>query len=940
MVDGRVDLDRDGRVGAADTDGGDTGTVSLASMLDTTGDNADGDCILAGAGNDELLGGTGSDHLASGDGTDLALGGDGNDLVLGDEGVDVVLGGPHHDVLVGGLGDDHLLGGDGDDRLHGNEGADDLVGGTDESGAGDGQDVLLGGREPDVLAAENAAVVSASIVSAVTDPGVPWQDDVAVPASVTAGGSSDLRFDDSAVVCDDGEADRWLTLLVGDGQDGTPAQSPGTPLAYDELYGGYGCDWVFGSTGDDLVRGGQDDDVVEAGPGDDIAHGDDGDDVVVGGSSVDPTEDTPVTIGRSGAGSPDGGDVVRGDGGPDGIDGSDLVAGDNALPVLVAAADGVTGPSYTLQLHDVATAAGGAPDAVVSGRDTLDGGAETDRLFGQGDADTVDGGSGDDYAEGNSGGDVLAGSAGDDDLVGGSSAADGLPLGVDALRLGDTLDAAPYDASASGLLDGDDTIDGGVGQDVALGDNGRVTRPADRDGGRDVATTDETDGTVEQTSGVDTLTGGADDDRLLGGDDDDRIDAGDGDDYVEGNAGADTASGGAGDDAVIGGSSVSPAGDGTIGQLPVATMPDGDDVLRGDGGLADVVGSDLVLGDNATVLVLESGLAVTQLADVPVGAAAAAATSGDDTIDGGGAASAAPGAPDRVFGQGGDDVVTTGSAGDYVEGNSGADVLRSGAGDDDVIGGSSATDGRPLGLGGTRLGERVVPRLDTSAARVQDDVDEVHAGLGEDTVLGDNGRITRPTDGLQPVPDVAMADTRDATTYGSDELYGDEDHDVLYGQLDDGGSLGQGDLLDGGTGDDTLLGDLAVVKRTPAELLSGPRTLAIKSEFVREEVYRTGTIVPETWVPGGQGTNGGPDLALGGEGEDVLHLGGGDDLANGDGGDDAVFGGDGDDALWGGLDHDRIFGGFGADDLDLKSALATRRRTPTPGAPRTRTARS
>ena len=58
------------------------------------------------------------------------------------------------------------------------------------------------------------------------------------------------------------------------------------------------------------MRGGQDDDVVEAGPGADIAYGDEGDDVVIGGSSVDPTQDTRYTTDRSGgAGSPDAGDT-------------------------------------------------------------------------------------------------------------------------------------------------------------------------------------------------------------------------------------------------------------------------------------------------------------------------------------------------------------------------------------------------------------------------------------------------------------------------------------------------------------------------------------------------------------------------------------------------------------------------------------------------------
>ena len=98
VIGGRVDLDRDGD---ATNDAGDTGMIAMPSMLDT-GANTQGDCILAGDGNDELRGGTGSDYLGAGDGTDLADGGDGNDLLLGDGGTDVLLGGPHHDVLVGG----------------------------------------------------------------------------------------------------------------------------------------------------------------------------------------------------------------------------------------------------------------------------------------------------------------------------------------------------------------------------------------------------------------------------------------------------------------------------------------------------------------------------------------------------------------------------------------------------------------------------------------------------------------------------------------------------------------------------------------------------------------------------------------------------------------------------------------------------------------------
>ena len=315
-------------------------------------------------------------------------------------------------------------------------------------------------------------------------------------------------------------------------------------------------------------------------------------------------------------------------------------------------------------------------------------------------------------------------------------------------------------------------------------------------------------------------------------------------------------------------------------------------------------------------MLFDGSTPLVQLADVAGPTEPAAGTSGGDTIEGGGSLGTA--GTDQVFGQGGDDTISTSGAPDYIEGNSAADAIDSGRGDDDVLGGSSAQDGRPYGTDGLRLEQAMTPRLDPSAAGVTDGVDTVRAGAGDDTVLGDNGRVTRPVSG--PSPDVAMADDAAGVTSGSDQLYGGQDHDVLYGQLDDGttSTWGSGDRLEGGSGNDALLGDLAVVVRTPAPALSAPRTLAINSEAVSEQVYAASSVVPRTWVPEGSARVGGPDLALGGAGDDVLHLGGGADLGNGDAGADAIFGGDGDDAVWGGLEHDRLFGGHGDDMLDVK----------------------
>ncbi len=180
-----------------------------------------------------------------------------------------------------------------------------------------------------------------------------------------------------------------------------------------------------------------------------------------------------------------------------------------------------------------------------------------------------------------------------------------------------------------------------------------------------------------------------------------------------------------------------------------------------------------------------------------------------------------------MFGQGGDDTVTTGSAADYVEGNDGDDTISAGGGNDDVLGGSSATNGQAYGGTGGRLVADIAGRTDATAARVLDGVDTIDGGEGDDTVLGDNGRITRPAADA-PVPDVAMADITAGGTSGSDLLSGDKGDDVLYGQLDDGaaGAWGTGDQLEGGPGSDALLGDLAVTKLVPAADLGAPRTIA------------------------------------------------------------------------------------------------------------------
>ncbi len=92
------------------------------------------DVLIGGDGNDVLSGGTGDDVLRGGDGDDVLNGGAGNDSLEGESG---------DDVLVGGAGDDQLSGGEGNDtyRFNIGDGLDSLF----DSGSGSDTDTVVFG---------------------------------------------------------------------------------------------------------------------------------------------------------------------------------------------------------------------------------------------------------------------------------------------------------------------------------------------------------------------------------------------------------------------------------------------------------------------------------------------------------------------------------------------------------------------------------------------------------------------------------------------------------------------------------------------------------------------------------------------------------------------------------------------------------------------------
>jgi RTX calcium-binding nonapeptide repeat (4 copies) len=274
---------------------------------------------------------------------------------------------------------------------------------------------------------------------------------------------------------------------------------------------------------------------------------------------------------------------------------------------------------------------------------------------------TIVGTEGNDSIFGTAGPDVIATLGGDDSVVAGA--------GNDRICTGAGSDAVLAE-------DGDDSIDAGEGSDgvyyfTATGPvqmnfaTGVTTGAAGRDNllGVENAFGSDFDDTLIGNAemnvfsgggGTDRLDGGANSDALDGGAGDDTVSAGGGPDIVFGRGGSDRLDGGADDDKLFGGP--------------------GNDVLNGGAGEADSVSyidspsgvrADLAAGtssggENADRFTKVEGLAGSQVADQLVGDAK----------------------PNQLFGNDGNDTISTGAGSDFAGGGEGTDTTDAGAGRD------------------------------------------------------------------------------------------------------------------------------------------------------------------------------------------------------------------------------------------------------------------
>ncbi|MEQ1580975.1 MAG: putative Ig domain-containing protein [Steroidobacteraceae bacterium] len=286
---------------------------------------------------------------------------------------------------------------------------------------------------------------------------------------------------------------------------------------------------------------------------------------------------------------------------------------------------------------------------------------------------------------------------------------------------------------------------------------------------------------------------------------------------------------------------------------------------------------------------------------------------------------------DRLYGEGGNDVIATSAGEAYLDGGAGNDELYGGAHNDVLIGGAGddvlGGDSRVSRTFWTYAYGSGVDLTVTFNGQVTEDVvapgddfldggdgndrlfggggdDELVGGSGDDVLQGDTLFVPGGTRALfsnhGTTPEPLQGADRLSGGLGNDTLYGGGGNDVLRG--DDGidtllGGAGA-DLLFGGTGADILTGDDAAGAQGNDELHGGGDNDTLNGAGGNDFLF------------GDAGT----DTLLGGEGDDVLEGGDGDDfIVTGSAG---LYGQGGNDILRGGAGRDRLSGGSGNDRLE------------------------
>ena len=452
-----------------------------------------------------------------------------------------------------------------------------------------------------------------------------------------------------------------------------------------------------------------------------------------------------------------------------------------------------------------------------------------------------------------------------------------------------TLHVSVFNEIDTGLVGGDDILEGGAGDDLLSGGAGTDTASYAASAAAvsvnlytGTATGEGTDTLVS----IENVIGGSGDDSIWGTGGSNRLEGGLGIDHLYGSAGADFLFGDGQNDFVYGGTGSDELHGGSGYDL--LNGQDGDDTIYGDGGNDTIYGQ---LGDDI----------------IDGGANSDTITGGDgaDTINGGSGY-------DTISGQNGNDTINGGSEKDSIYGGDGNDILSGDAGDD-FINGGAGNDTIHGGIGNDTIygltGDDIINGNDgDDKLSGQDGNDTINGGIGQDRINGQGGRDT-----------ISGGDGAD-TIYGGNEvglgdtINGDAGNDFINAQ-------GGDDVVDGGAGDDRIYGwdgDDSLTGGLGNDVILGHGGIdTINGDAGNDNLYgQSGNDV----INGGSGSDrvlgmDNDDTLHGNDGDDFLYGGNNNDTLYGDAGADFLNGQYGNDVLYGGAGNDTIYGYYGTDTL-------------------------
>ncbi|MBI0130491.1 calcium-binding protein [Snodgrassella sp. W8124] len=257
----------------------------------------------------------GKNILNGGAGNDLLNGNKQDDILNGDDGDDYLSGEDGNDTLNGGAGNDKLDGGHGSDIFNGGAGNDILDGGFNEKDTylfqrGHGQDIIQESYYSNESVEVNDVIFEgANFANAVfTRSGnnlvihaYGSDDSVTINNyfynnkdywNVASYHAYNFIFDDKVITYSDLVNNNYSFTATGDntnnkidGWDGKNILSGGG--GNDFLYGKNKDDVLNGDDGDDKLNGADGDDILNGGDGDDNLYGGEGSDVLIGGAGND-----------------------------------------------------------------------------------------------------------------------------------------------------------------------------------------------------------------------------------------------------------------------------------------------------------------------------------------------------------------------------------------------------------------------------------------------------------------------------------------------------------------------------------------------------------------------------------------------------------------------------------------------------------------------------